>query len=247
LDYLGRYQDALTWGKRALEIRLEVPKENDPTSAQKLAHSYNNVGSAYGALGDHRKALEYQTKALTILKDTLPPDHLDLAISYGHVGRTYGALGDHKRALEYSLKALAIREKVLPPEHPDLAVSYNDVGVAYDNLGDHKRALEYKLKDLAICEKVLPPEHPDFATAYNNIAYTYHKLGDLQTAARCMRRAAESISRSSLPETHPDRINYPKRADELEREAEKVQQMEQAIRAAMKGFGPTPPFPFEKK
>ena len=255
--------------QRALACNLrfvQMCEQHQPDS-NNLAASYNNVGSTYGALGDHKQALEYQMKALEIWERVLPPDHPDLALSYDNVGSTYGALGDHKQALEYQLKALEIRERVLPPEHPDLASSYNNVGYTYGDLGDHKQELEYQLKDLAICERVLPPDHPDLAISYNNvgatygalgdhekeleynlkalgirervlpgnhpslalscsnIAITYYDLGRIGEAATHMRRAADIINCSTLPETHPHRVNYNKWAGVLKREYEMQQKI----------------------
>ena len=149
------------------------------------------------------------------------PDSNNLATGYNNVGSTYGALGDHKQALEYNLKALGIRERVLPPEHPDLATSYNNVSATYYDLGEHKQALEYQLKALAICERVLPGNHPDLAQSLNNIAWTYYALGQIGEAAAHMRRAAEIINRSTLPETHPNRVNFNKWADRFERKAKR--------------------------
>jgi hypothetical protein len=55
--------------------------------------------------------------------------------------------------------------------------------------------------------------------SFNNIAWTYHALGLIGEAATHMRRAADIINRSALPETHPHRVDYIKWADRLEREA----------------------------
>ena len=56
--------------------KLALP-ENHPY----LAASYDNVGSTYGDLGDHTKALEYQEKALEVRKTALPENHPDIASS----------------------------------------------------------------------------------------------------------------------------------------------------------------------
>ena len=114
------------------------------------------------------------------------------------------------------------------------------MGSTYGDLGEHRKELEYHKKALAIYEKSLPPEHPDLATSCNNLAWTYHELGDFQAAARLMRRAADILSRSSLPETHPNRIKISKWADELEQKA-KLQQMVLAQQQAL-GAIPLPPF-----
>ena len=222
----GDYQRALEYLLKALTIWEQVLPEEHPD----LARSLNNVGSTYGDLGEYQRALEYLLKALTIWEQVLPEEHPDLARSFNNVGMTYGALGDHEKALEYNLKALAIWERVLPENHPDLALSCNNVGMTYEDLDDHEKALEYNLKALAIRERVLPGNHPDLARSFNNIAWTYYRLGRLEEAAVHMRRAAEIINRSTLPEHHPHRVNFNKWADEMEEEA----------RQARGGDDPTP-------
>ena len=217
----GYFWDEVAETQRALACNLrsvEKTEQHQPDS-NNLATCYNNVGHTYGALGDHKQALEYQLKALEIWERVLPPEHPDLARSYNNVCATYYALGDHKQALEYKLKALEIRERVLPPEHPSLATSYNNVGYTYGTLGDNQKKLEYYLKALGIRERVLPGNHPDLALSCNNIAWTYHALGRIGEAATHMRRAADIINRSTLPETHPHRVNCNKWADRFEREA----------------------------
>ena len=212
---LGDHKQALEYQLKALAICERVLPPEHPD----LAASYNNVGRTYGALGDHKQALEYQLKDLAICERVLPPEHPDLAISYGNVGSTYLALGEPQKALEYELKVISIFEKVLPKDHPHLAISYNNVGMTYGELGDHEKELEYDLKALGIRERVLPGNHPSLALSFNNIAWTYHALGQIGEAAAHMRRAAEIINCSTLPETHPDRVNYNKWADRFEREA----------------------------
>jgi len=50
-------------------------------------------------------------------------------------------------------------------------------------------------------------------------------MGQLQDAAQYMRRAADIISKSSLPEDNPYRVNYPSWADQFEKEANMQQDM----------------------
>lgn len=196
-DVLGELQRALKCSKRAVEL-LEQNASNSPA----LATAYNNLSSAYGALGNLEKELEYQLKALEIKKQTLEFTHPSLANSYDNIGMTYGAQGDHEKALKYLLIALAIREEVLPSPHLDLALSYNNVGSIYGALGDHKKALEYKLKALEIREQVLPLTHPDVAASYNNVGHTYGNLGNHEKALEYQLKALE-IREQVLPSTHP--------------------------------------------
>ncbi|MBQ4550388.1 MAG: tetratricopeptide repeat protein [Oscillospiraceae bacterium] len=211
----GDYQKALEYKLFALDIR----KKALPPEHPHLATSYDSVGGTYHAQGNYQKALEYKQIALDILKKALPPEHPELASSYDSVGGTYYAQKRYQKALEYQLIALDICKKALPPEHPHLASSHNNVGTTYSALGSHRKALEYKLHALSIAEHALPPEHPRLALYCHNIAWTYHDLGDFVRAAPYMRRAADIIERTDLPKTHPDRVDYPKWADELEKKA----------------------------
>ena len=212
---LGDHKQALEYQLKALAIFERVLPPEHPD----LATSYNNVGYTHGELGDHEKDLEYNLKALGIRERVLPPEHPSLATSYNNVGVSYDELGDHKQALEYKLKALGIWERVLPPDHPDLAIGYLSAGYTYGKLGNHEKELEYDLKALGIRERVLPGNHPSLALSFNNIAWTYYALGRIGEAATHMRRAADIINRSTLPENHPQRVNFNKWADRFEREA----------------------------
>ena len=198
LGDLAYYSESLCYYTKVLAIREKVLPENHPD----IATSYNNVGYAYGKLGDHKKELEYKLKALAIEEKVLPENHPDIATSYNNVGYAYGELGDHKKQLEYYLKALGIREKVLPENHPDIATSYNNVGGAYGKLGDHKKEFEYLLKALAIREKVLPENHPVIATSYNNVGHAYGELGDRKKELEYKLKAL-AIEEKVLPENHP--------------------------------------------
>ena len=196
LDLMESRKCAALYEKHIPDLEKQIP------ARPALATAYNNVGSTYSALGDHKKALEYQLKALAIREKVLPPEHPDLAISYNNVGSTYGNLGSHNKALEYQLKALAIQEKVLPRSHPHLATSYNNVGLTYGELGGHNKALEYQLKALAIREKVLPPEHPDLAISYGNVGTTYGAMGEYEKQLEYEKKTLR-IFKQALQDNHP--------------------------------------------
>ena len=84
-------------------------RENRPD----IVTSYNNVGGAYGELGEYKKALEYLLKALAIREKVLTENHPDIATSYNNVGVAYYELGDYKKALEYSQRLLSIQNDTL--------------------------------------------------------------------------------------------------------------------------------------
>lgn len=212
---MGDNSNALKYEKRSLAIREQIL----PPDHLDLATSYNNIGITYSKLGNHHKALKYERKALEIRKNFFTAPHLSLAISYDNVGCSYGELGDHQTALEYQKKALEFLQIIYLSDHINLAPSFNNVGCTYGELGDHQTALEYHLKALALQEKGLPPNHPDIAQSCNNIAWAHHAMGQYKKAVQYMRRAADIIRRSSLPEDHPHRVNYPNWAIQFEKDA----------------------------
>lgn len=201
----GYFWSKVAEHRRALSCRLRTveKREQKQPGSSELAKAYNNVGSTYGTLGDHKLALEYKLKAMKLREQVLEADDPALAASYNNVGTSYGELGSHKKALEYKLKAMKLRERVLRENHPDLAVSYNNVGISYGAMGEHKKSLEYKLKALRIREQELGENHPEVAASYNNVGYTYGQMGDHAARLEYSARALE-IRERVLPKNHPD-------------------------------------------
>ena len=157
-------QPYLIYGDELLTVFQE--DQNGPVTIL-----YSNISTIYWALGENRKALEYDLKALVIREAVLPATHPDLASSYSNIAVSYGALGENKKRLEYDLKALAIREAVLPANHPDLALSYNNIAVTYYYNEDLDRALTYMHRAVTLREQVLPANHPDLLSSRESLIF----------------------------------------------------------------------------
>ena len=168
-----------------------------------LAKVYNNLGTIYGELGQHQKALNFKQKNHKILEQTNPQNIHLLVSSYDNIGYTYGELGKHKTAFEYHMKALTLCEEKLPDNWARLSLCYNNVGLAYGYIGDHQQALKYQQKALAIRENHFPPNHPDIANSYNNIAGCYYNLGMPQKSLDFLLKALPILD-EHLSEDHPN-------------------------------------------
>ena len=106
-----------------------------------VAQAYDNVGSGYGKIGDHQKALEYGEKALRIRLSIFGEDHPDIIQSYNNLGSEYGNLGDYKKALEYCTHALKIAEAI---ENVNIeAIMHNRLGKIYRKKNNTERAREH--------------------------------------------------------------------------------------------------------
>jgi tetratricopeptide (TPR) repeat protein len=196
---LGKYQEAITFYEKSLEIKKKTLPPNHPD----LASSYNNIGNVYYNMGEYSKALSSHEKALEIKQQSLPPNHPDLAMSYNNIGEVYRNMGEYSKALSSYEKALEIKQQSLPPNHPDLAGSYNNIGIVYRNMGEYSKALSSHEKALEIRQQSLPPNHPDLASSYNNIGNVYDNMGEYSKALSSYEKALE-ILQQSLPPNHPD-------------------------------------------
>ena len=114
----------------------DAERHPDPAAA------FNNVGTTYGELGDHQRALEYQEKALAIRQELFGERHPDTAAAFNNVGLTHGALGDHQRALEYQEKALAILRELFGDLHPATALCADNVARSLANAGRRDDAFQ---------------------------------------------------------------------------------------------------------
>ncbi len=143
-----------------------------------VANVSHNLAIILRNLGNYKKALVYNLKAIDIGEKVLPADDPDLATSYSNISTVYKDSGSFEKALEYGLKDIDIKEKVLSSDHPDLAISYSNISLVYKSFGDLEKALEYCLKAIDIREKVLPADHPDLAASHFCIASIYYDLKD---------------------------------------------------------------------
>jgi tetratricopeptide (TPR) repeat protein len=190
----GRYHDV----RAQLEKAWAAFEQSNVSDLALKAHILNDLDFSYSALGDYKRALELQQKALEIRRKLFGDKHPDTAMSFNNVGISYGKLGDHKRALEFQQKALEIRRELFGDRHPDTALSFNNLGGIYEEMGDHKRALEFLQKALEIHKDLLGEHHPDTADSVVGVMYSLFELNRHFEA----RRIIEDYFRG-LPSDHP--------------------------------------------
>ncbi|MCL1994919.1 MAG: tetratricopeptide repeat protein [Defluviitaleaceae bacterium] len=193
----GKYDDALTWLHKALEICEKILDPDD----LRTAATYNNMAVVYDNQGKYDDALTWHHKALEIYGKKLDPDDPRTA-TYNNMALVYNNQGKYNDALEWHYKALEIYEKKLGIDHPDTATTYNNIAAVYDNQGKLDDALEWHYKALGIREKILGTDHPDTTTTYNNIAVAYNNQGKYDDALTWYHKALE-IREKILGTDHP--------------------------------------------
>ncbi|QEE16248.1 tetratricopeptide repeat protein [Promethearchaeum syntrophicum] len=145
-------------------------------SSEYLSTAYNNIGSAYDALNEKKKASEYYEKALSI--DEKHGNISSKAAILNNIGESYREKGDFQTALKYFNDSLKIRES-MGTQH-EMATVLNNIAYIKSSLGEYKEALEFYTKALRIDEKYNDIEGK--LLRLNNIGRTYIKMKDFNKA-----------------------------------------------------------------
>ncbi|HVW98984.1 MAG TPA: tetratricopeptide repeat protein, partial [Candidatus Babeliaceae bacterium] len=110
---LDFYQIALTLSQ---DIYKETPAHPD------IAEIYNNMGSAYEALGQREDALTFFQQAINIWLNLYGPIHLNIGVGYNNMGWAYQGMGNFKKALEFYEKGWNILVKFYDTSHPTMRI-----------------------------------------------------------------------------------------------------------------------------
>lgn len=195
----GRYAQALHYVERSLMIRQKTLPPDHPS----LTIAHNNLAVIHQDMGDYKKALAAQEKAIALMHLKAPAiDHLTLATSYNNLATIYENLGDYTKALIALEAAISIKKKMLPPNHPSFATSYNNLATIYKLIRDYPKALAAQENAIAIEQKTLPPDHPGSITSYNNLAIIYNDMGNYALALEAQKKAIANCQKL-LDVDHP--------------------------------------------
>ena len=117
----------------------------------------NNIGSAWYALGEQRKALDFYEQALPLRRAV--GDRGGEATTLNNIGLAWDALGEKRKALDYYEQALPLSRAV--GDRGGEAVTCFNIGMVYRLLGELDKAIEYVARCVQLDEQI---EHPDLAS-----------------------------------------------------------------------------------
>jgi len=133
-----------------------------------------NLGSAYAALGEVRRAMEYYEQALGIAREI--GDRHNEGAGLGNLGRAYADLGEVRRAIEYYEQALVISREI--GDRRGEGADLGNLGVAYKNLGEVRRAIEYFEQALVIDREI--GDRRGEGNDLGNLGNAYTDLGEVR-------------------------------------------------------------------
>jgi len=136
----------------------------------------NNIGSAWYALGEQRKALDFYEQALPLRRAV--GDRGGEATTLNNIGLAWDALGEKRKALDYYEQALPLSRAV--GDRGGEAAILTNIGWAWDALGEKRKALDYYEQALPLSRAV--GDRGGEATTLNNIGGTWDALGEKRKA-----------------------------------------------------------------
>jgi len=196
---LARFDEALEYYKKALEIAEELLGKNHPTTATCV----NNLGIMLKDLGDLDGARACFERTLKIHESAYGVYHPDIATCLNNLGSVLQDQGDLDRARECYERSLRIDESAYGPDHPSVARDANNLGLVLKDQGNLDLARECYERVLKIAESTYEPGHPKVATYVNNLGLVLQAQGDLAEARACFERALK-IGESAYGPNHPD-------------------------------------------
>jgi tetratricopeptide (TPR) repeat protein len=159
---------------------------------------YNNMGIAYGKLGDQRNAINNYLRVLEL--------NSKYGLTYNNLGNAYGMLGQYDSAYYYLQKAMEIKPtaniwsnmgnalgmlgkseesrnaylKAIEMD-PTFHEPYHNLGASYAMQGDYLTAIPWFEKAIA--------QLPDYADAWFSLGITYEYLEQKEKAMDCYQKA----------------------------------------------------------
>ena len=147
------------------------------------ATTLTNIGLAWSALGEKRRALEFYELALPLRRAV--GNRSGEATTLTNIGGAWSALGENRRALEFYEQALPLRRAV--GDRSGEATTLTNIGAAWSALGEKRRALAFYEQALPTLRAV--GDRSGEATTLNNIGSAWDALGEARRALEYLEQA----------------------------------------------------------
>jgi serine/threonine protein kinase/Tfp pilus assembly protein PilF len=133
----GKYKDAVSDAKRALELKLKALGPDHDS----VAETYHLLGNIYLQTAQYAEAIDSYQRSVVIRERTLGPDHPKLVAAITSIAAVYGESGEHERSIAEHRRAIALLERV-HPDHPYLATVRNNLGAEFLGVERGQEAFE---------------------------------------------------------------------------------------------------------
>lgn len=171
--------DRIRWGEAALSAALQL---NDRIAES--AH-LDNLGTAYAAIGEFRRAIEHHEKSLEICRQT--GNRQGEASALCNLASSYTPLGDARRSIPFYETALAIAREIGDRQGEGNVLG--NMGSAHAALGEVRCTIECYEASLAIAREI--GNRRSEGVTLSNLGNAYGRLGETGRAISCYGPALE--------------------------------------------------------
>jgi PAS domain S-box-containing protein len=181
-----QFRESVRYYLEALKLEPYIKNKN------KVAGVLTNIGMVYWNLQQHRKAEQYQRRALEIRKK-IGASPYQLGYSLNNLGLALDGQDKHKEALEYYLEALDLFKEA--GFKRGIAAALNNIATVYrDHIKDYPKALQYFLQAVPLYKEA--GNRGALANAYQNIGSVYTNMRRFQEARKYMDMAMEEVEKT---------------------------------------------------
>ncbi|AHB89035.1 CHAT and TPR repeat domain protein [Thermosynechococcus sp. NK55a] len=176
-----------------------------PTLAQPSPQQFEELATQIDQLreqGNMQAAISLAERFVTLVENTLGPNHTFLAASLNQLAKLHVDQGNYAAALPLYQRALAIYERAGGSDQLEVAATLNNLANLYRAQGNHDAALPVFQRALAIAEKTRGLNHPEVAIILNNMALLYTEQKKTAAALPLYQRALRIVE-STLGEKSP--------------------------------------------
>jgi CHAT domain-containing protein/Tfp pilus assembly protein PilF len=164
---------ALAYYNNALRIFM---KNEEPAWVARL---YNNIGTAYLAMGEFERAKNYFLMSIEIRRGV---DPAGIALPAGNLAISYRETGDMEKADRYHIMALEVISQNWGEDHIYYAINLMNYGLfLVTDAGKPERGYEMLVKAQEIHYSAFGVEGHHIARILMNIGYYYEITGDFQS------------------------------------------------------------------
>ena len=162
---LGRYEDALT------QYRLALEANEQPASRARESLIRSNMGVSLRFLGRYEEAAASIERAVAIARELGDPSWTGQAlVSLGIINR---ARAEYQKAIDAYLESIAIRRTL--GDRRGEAQALGNLGNVYNELGEYQKAIDAHTRSLALAQEVGYTAQVGFST--HNLASVLAQLG----------------------------------------------------------------------
>lgn len=195
---LGRYDEALQFYNKELELNLDLFGSSHPS----VAGGYNNIGGIYYRSGDIGEAIVYFKRAASSTELTFGESHPRVGLIYNNIGACYYEIGNYNESIKYLKRSAEIKKETQGADHPDLALTYNNIGSIYTEMEQYEEAIDYLNRSLHIRIQALGENHPVLSNNYNSLGQLYLETDSLEKAIDHFTKAL-NITKETRGPNHP--------------------------------------------